>query len=98
MKKDILILVFVFSGVVLVLIGAEGSDRKALENDPLALICLITVPVLISLGVLSMRKMKEMHYMVVTSYSSLFMALFSIILIVAQPDQDFQFLKELTAS
>jgi len=90
-------IVLVFSAVVLVLIGAEGSDKKALQDDWVALTCLIVYPIASSLGVIAMRKMKEMHYMVVSTYKNIFMAFFSISMIVASPNLDFKFVQELTA-
>jgi drug/metabolite transporter (DMT)-like permease len=39
-KKDFLLLVCVFTAVVLVLIGAEGSDKKTFQTDWVAVTCL----------------------------------------------------------
>ncbi len=47
-------------------------------------------------GVIAMRKMKEMHSMVVSTYVNFFLAMFSVIFVYISPDMNFQFVKELT--
>ena len=47
-------------------------------------------------GVIAMRKMKEMHSMVVSTYLNFFLALFSIMWVYVSPNMNFQFVKELT--
>jgi hypothetical protein len=47
-------------------------------------------------GVIAMRKMKEMHSMVVSTYVNFFLALFSIVWVYFSPNMNFQFIKELT--
>lgn len=70
-------LVFVFISVCLVILGAEGEESSTMSSNPLALMALISQPVLLAGGAVAMRQMKKMPETTCSTYQNLSLALLS---------------------
>lgn len=64
---DFFKLVTAFSGAILFVLGRQNTDQSDVQSF-LAFIGLVANPFLLAGGVVAMRKMKNMHFTVVSAY------------------------------
>ena len=97
-RRDILMVMVIFTAVVLVILGAQGKERETMQSDWVAVSCLIIQPFMLAGGVIAMRRMKKMHSMVVSTYTNFFLMITSLIAIASTPGLDFTFLNQLNTT
>mmetsp|Transcript_11555 Transcript_11555/g.14567 ORF Transcript_11555/g.14567 Transcript_11555/m.14567 type:complete len:157 (+) Transcript_11555:769-1239(+) len=67
-----------------VVTGADGSEQgTSLESNVTTILILASNPLIIGIGIISMRKMKKMHESVVTSYMNLMLLVVMIVVVYA---------------
>jgi len=85
-------LLFVMTGVVLVIGWSQGTDRIDLHRKGLFVaFCLFMQPFMLAAGYIALRKMKQNHPMVVSCYVNLCLMVVSIVAIVFSKGVHFSF-------
>ena len=70
--------------VALVIFGAQGEDKSAMQTNMLATIALIAQPVLLAGGNITMRQMRKMPETLVSTYLNIALALMSAVAVFVQ--------------
>ena len=68
---DMIALLTVFAAVMLVILGTSGEERKTMEVNTFALVCLICQPVLLASGAICMRMMRKMPETTASFYQNI---------------------------
>lgn len=85
----------VLSCVMFILLGAEGAEKEAMEQNTFAIIALCMQPLLLAGGVIATRKIKKNHPLAITCYSNVLLATASVLGIWFDSDLNFDFVSEL---
>lgn len=81
---DVLALVAVFVSVSLVIMGAEGEQRETMGANFWATAALISQPILLAAGAISMRQMRKLPETVCSSYQNITLSVLAATIMIAQ--------------
>lgn len=93
--KDVICMSAVFIAVFLVIFGSEGEQQDNMSAKPMAMVALISQPLLLAGGDIAMRKMRKMPEQLCSAYQNLSLCLLASLYMVCT-GLKFDFVKDLS--